>query len=104
VSVDVTNAPYYGDNLGYLREMDRESVDLIYLDPPFNSQSTYNLLFRSPKGGAVQAQTTAFKDTWTWDHPAEVAFDEIMTSGSPAAGIIRALRSFFGESDMMASL
>lgn len=100
----VANALYYGDNLGYLREMDRESVDLVYLDPPFNSQATYNLLFRSPAGGAAQAQTTAFKDTWTWDYPAEAAFDEVMTSGSPAAGVMRALRGFFGESDMMAYL
>ncbi len=98
------NALYYGDNLGYLREMDRESVDLVYLDPPFNSKATYNLLFRSPRGGDVQAQTTAFKDTWTWDIPAERAFDETLTSGSPAAGILRAFRGFLGDSDMMAYL
>lgn len=100
----MSNALYYGDNLGYLREMDRESVDLIYLDPPFNSKSTYNLLFRSPQGGAVQAQTTAFKDTWFWDNPAEKAFDDVLASGSPASGIMRALRSFLGESDLMAYL
>ena len=98
------NALYYGDNLGYLREMDRESVDLVYLDPPFNSKANYNLLFRSPQGGAVQAQTTAFKDTWSWDGPAELAFDEVLTSGSPAAGILRSLRTFLGESDLMAYL
>jgi 16S rRNA G966 N2-methylase RsmD len=51
---NVVNSLYYGDNLGYLREMDRESVDLIYLDPPFNSNANYNLLFKS-KGNAVQA-------------------------------------------------
>jgi hypothetical protein len=101
---NVANALYYGDNLGYLREMDRQSVDLVYLDPPFNSKATYNLLFRSPKGGAVEAQTTAFKDTWTWDLPAETAFDEAMTSGSPAADILRAFRRFLGESDVMAYL
>jgi site-specific DNA-methyltransferase (adenine-specific) len=101
---NLTNALYYGDNLGYLREMDRQSVDLVYLDPPFNSKATYNLLFRSPKGGAVQAQTTAFKDTWVWDVPAEMAFDEVMTSGSPAAGILRSLRGFLGTGDLMAYL
>jgi site-specific DNA-methyltransferase (adenine-specific) len=100
----VDNALFYGDNLGYLREMPRQSVDLIYLDPPFNSKANYNLLFRSPQGGDVQAQTTAFKDTWTWDLPAETAFDEVLTSGSPVAGMIRAFRSFLGESDMMAYL
>jgi DNA modification methylase len=101
---NVTNALYYGDNLGYLREMDRSSVDLVYLDPPFNSKATYNLLFKSPKGGTVEAQTTAFKDTWTWDIPAEMAFDEAMASGSPAAGILRAFRGFLGDSDVMAYL
>jgi DNA modification methylase len=101
---NVTNALYYGDNLGYLREMDRQSVDLVYLDPPFNSKATYNLLFRSPKGGAVQAQTTAFKDTWIWDVPAEMAFNEVMTSGSSAAGILRSLRGFLGTGDLMAYL
>jgi hypothetical protein len=101
---NVTNALYYGDNLGYLREMDRSSVDLVYLDPPFNSKATYNLLFKSPKGGTVEAQTTAFKDTWTWDIPAEMAFDEAMASGPPAAGILRAFRGFLGDSDVMAYL
>jgi adenine specific DNA methylase Mod len=100
----MANALYYGDNLGYMREMNRESVDLIYLDPPFNSKATYNLLFRSPKGGSVQAQTTAFRDTWTWDIPAETAFDEVLSSGSSAAVLLRALRSFLGESDLMAYL
>lgn len=98
------NKLFYGDNLGYLREMDRDSVDLIYLDPPFNSQANYNLLFRSAKGGSVQAQTTAFHDTWAWDYAAETAFNEVMTSGSQAAGMVRAVRGFLGESDMMAYL
>jgi DNA modification methylase len=52
----MTNTLYYGDNLSYLREFDRESVDLIYLDPPFNSQATYNLLFRDPTGKATPAR------------------------------------------------
>lgn len=98
------NRLFYGDNLYYLREFDTGSVDLIYLDPPFNSKSAYNLLFRSPEGGSVQAQTTAFKDTWRWDAPAEEAFDDVMASGSPAAAILRSLRSYLGQSDMMAYL
>jgi DNA modification methylase len=102
--VNVANALYYGDNLGYLREMDRESVDLIYLDPPFNSKAAYSLLFKSPKGGAVEAQTTAFKDTWAWDLSAERAFDEAISSGSPAVSVLRALRVFLGQSDLMAYL
>jgi site-specific DNA-methyltransferase (adenine-specific) len=84
--------------------MDRQSVDLVYLDPPFNSKASYNLLFRSPKGGDVQAQTTAFKDTWTWNSAAELAFDEVLTSGSSVAPMFKAFRSFLGEGDMMAYL
>lgn len=65
----MTNHLYYGDNLQVLREhIATESVDLIYLDPPFNSQATYNVLFRSPKGEQSQAQIEAFEDTWTWNN------------------------------------
>ncbi len=96
------NTLYYGDNLSYLREFHAEFVDLVYLDPPFNSKATYNLLFRTPEGDAVQAQTAAFKDTWWWDKPAERAFDDVIASGTSAAGILRALRSFLGDNDIMA--
>lgn len=95
---------FYGDNLHYLREMDRESVDLVYLDPPFNSKATYNLLYRTPQGDAVQAQTAAFRDTWWWDTPAAEAFDDVVASGSAAAPILMALKSSLGESDLMAYL
>ena len=102
----MTNHLYYGDNLQVLREhIATESVDLIYLDPPFNSQATYNVLFRSPKGEQSQAQIEAFEDTWTWNSSAEQAFDEVMTSGNTdAAELLRALRAFLKENDMMAYL
>lgn len=100
------NALYYGDNLAVLREsIASESVDLIYLDPPFNSQATYNLLFRSPAGVGSQAQIEAFEDTWHWGQEAESAFDQVMRSGNTdAADLVRALRSFLGDNDMMAYL
>lgn len=98
------NRLYYGDNLYYLRELDTASVDLIYLDPPFNSKAAYNLFFRSPGGDTVQAQTTAFRDTWRWDAPAEEAFDDVLASGSLVAPILRSLRGSLGQSDMMAYL
>jgi 16S rRNA G966 N2-methylase RsmD len=61
----MTNRLYYGDNLDILRkEVKDESVDLIYLDPPFNSNRAYNLLFKTPKGQESDAQITAFGDTW----------------------------------------
>lgn len=100
------NHLYYGDNLQVLREhIATESMDLIYLDPPFNSQATYNVLFRSPKGEQSQAQIEAFEDTWHWNDSAERAFDEVMTSGNTdAAEMLRAMRSFLKENDMMAYL
>jgi site-specific DNA-methyltransferase (adenine-specific) len=100
----VVNQLFYGDNLYYLRELDRDSVDLIYLDPPFNSKANYNLLYRTPQGDAVQAQTTAFRDTWRWDTPAARAFDDVVASGSQAAPIMMALKGHLGESDLMAYL
>ena len=93
------NKLYYGDNLAVLRnDIGDESVDLIYLDPPFNSQATYNVLFRSTSGEQSHAQIEAFEDTWHWGEQAERAFDEVMQSGnSDAAEILRAMRSFLKE-------
>jgi DNA modification methylase len=100
----MTNHLYYGDNLDVLRESIRdESVDLIYLDPPFNSNATYNVLFRAPSGEASQAQIEAFEDTWHWNDAAERAFDDVMQSGNvQAADMLRALRSFLRDNDVMA--
>jgi adenine specific DNA methylase Mod len=102
----MANALYYGDNLRVLRDsIASESVDLIYLDPPFNSQATYNVLFRSPAGMQSQAQIEAFEDTWHWGEEAEDAFDQVLRSGNTnAADLLRAMRSFLGENDMMAYL
>src|SRR5689334_10396783 len=98
------NALYYGDNLAVLREsIADESVDLIYLDPPFNSNASYNVLFRSPAGGGSAAQIEAFEDTWHWNDSAERAFDDVMAGqNSEAAVMLRAMRSALGENDMMA--
>lgn len=100
------NALYYGDNLTVLRNcIADESVDLVYLDPPFNSQASYNVLFRGASGVQSQAQIEAFDDTWHWGENAELAFDGVITSGnSNAAELLRALRSFLKENDMMAYL
>jgi len=101
-----TNTLFYGDNLNVLRErLDDESVDLVYLDPPFNSNASYNVLFKAPDGHRSPAQIEAFDDTWHWTATAEQAFDEVMKSGnSDAAEVLRALRSFLRENDMMAYL
>jgi site-specific DNA-methyltransferase (adenine-specific) len=101
-----TNTLFYGDNLRILRDyIEDESVDLVYLDPPFNSNANYNVLFRSPTGESSQAQIEAFEDTWHWNETAERAFDEVINSGnSDAAEMLRAMRSFLKENDMMAYL
>ncbi|HEX3747671.1 MAG TPA: DNA methyltransferase [Bryobacteraceae bacterium] len=102
----MTNHLFYGDNLTVLREhIKDETVDLVYLDPPFNSQANYNILFKSPAGIQSQAQIEAFEDTWHWNQHAEQAFDEVMSSGnSDVAEMLRAMRSFLKENDMMAYL
>ncbi|MDP3676585.1 MAG: DNA methyltransferase [Novosphingobium sp.] len=100
------NYLYYGDNLQVLREHVRdESVDLIYLDPPFNSNANYNILFRSPEGHNSDAQIEAFEDTWHWNDTAEQAFDEVARSGNTKAfDLLNAMRGFLGDNDMMAYL
>jgi site-specific DNA-methyltransferase (adenine-specific) len=100
------NRLYYGDNLTVLRgTMDDESVDLVYLDPPFNSQANYNVLFRSTAGEKSRAQIEAFDDTWHWGDEAELAFDGVMTGqNSDAAEMLRSMRAFLKENDMMAYL
>jgi site-specific DNA-methyltransferase (adenine-specific) len=102
----LTNALFYGDNLHILREhIASESIDLIYLDPPFNSNATYNILFRSPAGDGTDAQIEAFGDTWEWGPEAEDAFHQVMRSGRTRAfELLHALRAFLGENAMMAYL
>src|SRR5215471_16018487 len=102
----MTNKLFYGDNLAVLREsIADESVDLIYLDPPFNSNASYNVLFKAPSGEQSQAQIEAFEDTWHWNESAERAFDEVVTGQlSDAAIMLRAMRAALGENDMMAYL
>ena len=100
------NTLFYGDNLAILREhVADESVDLIYLDPPFNSNASYNVLFKAPDGHQSQAQIEAFDDTWHWNEKAERAFDEVIQSGhSDAAEMLNAMLSFLKRNDMMAYL
>jgi DNA modification methylase len=100
------NRLYFGDNLQILRdEIKDEVVDLIYLDPPFNSSATYNVLFKSPKGQKSGAQIAAFEDTWHWGEQAEREFSELLHGkNTDVAEMMQALRKFLGENDMMAYL
>ncbi len=100
------NTLYYGDNLSVLREhVDSQSVDLIYLDPPFNSNRSYNVLFKDESGIDSEAQITAFEDTWHWGPTAEFTYDELVTQAPDrVATAISALRQLIGTNQMMAYL
>jgi len=99
------NELHYGDNLDVLRGFAPETVDLVYLDPPFNSNASYNVLFKSPQGQESQAQIEAFEDTWHWGEQAEREYRELLhQENTDVAGMMTALRSFLGENDMMAYL
>jgi len=100
------NTLFYGDNLEILREyIPGESVDLIYLDPPFNSQRTYNVLFKYESGAESEAQITAFDDTWHWNASAEETYHSLVTAAPDRVSqMIAALRQFIGPSQMLAYL
>jgi adenine specific DNA methylase Mod len=102
------NQLYFGDNLDWLRNKEifpDASVDLIYLDPPFNSKRDYNLLFKSPKGEKSEAQIEAFKDSWSWGDQAEKELDELLKhKNTDVAQMINALVTFLGRNDMTAYL
>ena len=100
------NTLYYGDNLDVLRRYVKdESVDLVYLDPPFNSNQDYNVLFAEKDGTRAAAQIKAFGDTWQWDTAAAAAYQEIVTGDHPKVSqAMQAFRTFLGENDMLAYL
>src|SRR2546423_11933372 len=105
-----TNALYYGDNLDILRRyIPDESVDLIYLDPPFNSSRAYNVIFRDESGRQSDAQLLAFEDTWQWGPSADAHYAYLTNTtrnqGRVSVGLaklIAALRDAIGENQMMA--
>ena len=106
MSKDHVNTLYYGDNLDILRRYIKdESVDLIYLDPPFNSRASYNVLFEEKNGTAPVAQVRAFEDFWHWDMATESAYADIVTTGpAKLIDLLQALGAFLGQNDMMAYL
>jgi len=101
-----TNVLYYGDNLEILRKyIPDNSIDLVYLDPPFNSKKDYNILFRENGGVESEAQIEAFTDTWHWTRAAENTYHDIVTNGPLKVGqLIGALHDAIGNNDVMAYL
>lgn len=99
------NTLFYGDNLKILREyIEDETVDLIYLDPPFNSNRNYNVLFRDESGVEAEAQITAFEDTWHWNAHAEQAYHDLILHSGDVSRMVESFRSFIGTNQMMAYL
>jgi hypothetical protein len=104
-AVTTPNALYYGDNLAALRKhVDDESVDLIYLDPPFKSDQDYNILFKEQDGSRAAAQIQAFEDTWQWDSAAVHDYQEIAEGGGKVSETVQAFRLMLGGNDMLAYL
>lgn len=99
------NTLYYGDNLPILRKLQSESIDLVYLDPPFNSARSYNVLFKDQHGSGSDAQITAFDDTWQWGPSAEQTYlDIIQSNPGKVDDLLSALRCVIGTNAMLAYL
>ena len=99
------NRLFYGDNLPILRErIPDNSVDLIYLDPPFNSNRDYNVLFKDESGRESDAQIRAFGDTWHWGPTAQAVYEELITGPDRVASVMEAMHTLIGPNQMMAYL
>src|SRR4030066_212658 len=100
------NTLFYGDNLPILREhIPDESIDLVYLDPPFNSNRSYNVLFKDESGKSSEAQISAFDDSWHWGEAAEKAYHDLMIQNpGKVDDMIAAMRQVIGTNQMMAYL
>ena len=99
------NKLYYGDNLEVIRlHIPDESVDLIYLDPPFNSNADYNVLFSEQDGSRSAAQIKAFTDTWRWDETASAQYHQVVEMGGDVSRALQAFQTFIPGSNLLAYL
>ena len=99
------NKLYFGDNLDVLRDhVDQEFVDSVYLDPPFNSQENYNVLFKERSGAGVGAQIEAFRDTWKWEDGAANAYEDVMRFSGEVSLVLKGYQAWLRQSPMMAYL
>ena len=101
----MANQLFYGDNLDVLRRYIKdETVDLVYLDPPFNSRQDYNVLFAEKDGKRSASQIMAFEDTWEWNEESLRVYEELVERGDRISDVMRAFHTSIGGSDMMAYL
>jgi DNA modification methylase len=99
------NKLFFGDNLDVLRKhVKDETINLVYLDPPFNSQAKYNLLYETPGNERETAQQTIFRDMWSWEDEAEYSYREVLAHGGRVGALVEALTVALRRSDMMAYL
>ena len=99
------NQLFYGDNLDVLRRYVKdETVDLVYLDPPFKSNQDYNVLFAEKDGTGAASQFKAFEDTWEWNQDAAGMYEQIVEGGGKVSDVMQAFRRFLGTNDMLAYL
>ncbi len=103
--MDKENYLFYGDNLEVLRlHIKDDSVDLVYLDPPFKSTQSYNILFEERNGRRSTAQLKAFEDSWYWDKSAAESYQETVEKGGLVSQAMQAFRKLLGLNDMLAYL
>lgn len=99
------NLLYYGDNLDVLRRhIKDDTVDLVYLDPPFKSNQDYNVLFAEKDGTGAASQFKAFEDTWEWNIESLHVFEQLVEAGGRVSDVMQAFRRFLGTNDMLAYL
>jgi DNA modification methylase len=104
VSSKCENSLHFGDNIDVLRALPAESIDLVYLDPPFNSNAIYGVIYGTKRGGASRAQSHAFEDAWTWGEDAQRALDQTAERHLAAGTLLDAFQRVFETSNMMAYL
>jgi DNA modification methylase len=96
---------YYGDNLDILRRyIEHDTVDLVYLDPPFNSAQNYNAFFHEKDGTDAASQIRAFEDTWSWNQESQKVYEELILQPGKVSEVMQAFHTFLGTNDMMAYL
>ena len=98
------NSLYYGDNLEVLRAFPSDCVDLVYLDPPFNSNRSYNVLFKEAAGTEAEAQIKAFEDTWRWTTQAAAVYNEVAARGDDVGRLLQSFVEALGHNDVTAYL